>query len=49
MNRFNRVKVRGTGLLGTVIDIENNYATVALDDSTIEMFEIKDLEVINSL
>ena len=58
MNRFDRVKVRGTEVTGTVLEIENKrdfnhklvlFVTVALDDGNIMVYDVSEVKVINSL
>lgn len=49
MNQFDRVKILGTGLTGTVIEIQDRSVTVALDSSLIEIYDVSEVKLINRL
>lgn len=58
MNKFDRIRVRGTEVTGTIIDIEAKrersankilYITVALDNGNIQVYDVSELKVINTL
>ena len=58
MNKFDRVKIRGTALTGTIIDLEAKrehtcnevlFVTVALDNGSIMVYDVSEVKVINGL
>ena len=58
MNKFDRIRVRGTEVTGTIIDLEAKrehtynkvlFVTVALDDGNIMVYDVSEVKIINSL